>query len=43
LLFSVALLSLIFTNPFSVFSKEDFRKLMLSFTRAPLFESSGIQ
>ena len=40
-LFSLALLSLIFTNPFSVFSKDDLRKLMLSLTRATLFESPG--
>ena len=40
-LFSLALLSLIFTNPFSVFSKDDFRKFMLSLTRATLFESPG--
>lgn len=40
-LLSLALLSLIFTNPFSVFSKDDLRKSMLSLTRATLFESPG--
>ena len=41
ILFSLALLSLIFTNLFSVFSKDDLRKSMLSLTRATLFESPG--
>ena len=39
--FSLVLLSLIFTNPFSVFSKDDFKKSILSFTSVTLFASPG--